>query len=120
MITAQAIDKAIDAHSLWKSRLKEAINKRDSEFKVQNVKLDNFCEFGKWLYSLPSDIKSTDAFQNIRNLHAEFHGVASEILDLALIGRKEDAMKKLDFGGPYSLISGKLTLALNRWKEANC
>ena len=117
MVPIDAIDSALNAHAVWKKRLKDAIAKGTSEFNVEVVKKDNACQFGQWLYSLSTEDKSSKEFSDIRDLHSEFHKTAAEILDLALHWKKEEAQKKLEPGGGYSNISGKLILALARWKS---
>jgi hypothetical protein len=117
MISKEAIDSALTAHSQWKKRLQEAIEKGMSEFKVDVVNKDNACQFGQWLYSLPEKEKSSPDFIKVKDLHAEFHKTAAEILGLAINGKEEEALKKMEFGGGYGKITGKLILALNDWKE---
>lgn len=117
MISKEAIDTALYAHSLWKKRLQEAIENGRSEFLVETVKKDNACQFGQWLYGLTEAEKGKEDFKNIQTLHAEFHKTAAEILALAVSGRKEEALKKIEFGGGYGKITGKLVLALNDWKS---
>jgi hypothetical protein len=117
MISKEAIDSALTAHSQWKKRLQEAINNGKSEFKVDVVKTDNACQFGQWLYNLPDADKKNPEFENIKNLHAEFHKTAASILELGLSGKKEDALKRIEHGGDYGRITGKLVLALNDWKN---
>ena len=117
MVDPKMIDKAISAHKEWKIRLENAINAGRSDFSPAIVKTDNACEFGKWLYSLsPSDRSGLD-YNTVKNLHAEFHQIAGEILQLAISGRKEDALKNLSFGGTYGLASAKLSTALFEWKK---
>lgn len=117
MISVDAIDSAINAHGLWKIRLKDAIAQKSSSFLVENVKVDDKCDFGKWLYSFPESDKASNDYQNIKTLHASFHQLAAEILELAVSGKTDEAIKALGLGSQFSMISGKLTMALNRWKE---
>ena len=116
MITKEAIDSALNQHELWKERLKEAIKTGQSEFQVIVVKRDNACKFGKWLYGISDAEKSHREYKNIRDLHAEFHRIAGEILDLALKGDKDEALKRLEQGGNYQRISSRLVFVLNDWK----
>lgn len=117
MLDSKMIDKAILAHKEWKTRLEQAIQTGHSEFSPAIVKGDNSCEFGKWLYGLsPADASGLD-FKTVRDLHAEFHKIAGEILQLAISGNQEEALKKLSFGGTYGMASSKLTTALYEWKK---
>jgi hypothetical protein len=118
MIKKDAIDAALTAHAQWKNRLLEAIKTGQSEFNADIVKKDNACLFGQWLYKLsPEDILS-EHYSKVKKLHAEFHETAADILKLALEGKKNEALKKLEPGGGYGSISGKLVLALNSWKDS--
>lgn len=117
MVNINEIDKAISAHGMWKQRLKSAIETGNSEFNVNKVTLDNLCDFGKWLYTLDSNIRLTESWNSIQKLHAEFHKIAANILDLALKGKKEEASKGIALGSEYAAISGKLTTAMMKWKR---
>jgi len=117
MVDIKMIDKAVMAHKEWKDKLENAINAGRSDLNPLVVKTDNACEFGKWLYSLSAADKANVTFNTIKELHAEFHKIAGDILQLAVNGQKEDAIKKLSFGGTYGIASSKLTTALYEWKK---
>ena len=113
---AEEIDKAIGAHGAWKQRLKMAIETGNSEFTTQQVRVDDRCVFGQWLYNLPASIKTNDHWKNIQRLHAEFHAEAAHVLTIALSGKKEEALILLEPGGKYTLLTGQLGIALTKWK----
>jgi hypothetical protein len=117
MITKESIDAALSAHSQWKMRLQDAIATGKSEFKAEVVKMDNGCQFGKWLHSLTGEDTQSEDYSKVKALHSDFHMIAGEILALALSGKKEEALKKLGTGGSYGSATGKLVLALQAWKE---
>ncbi|HEY4787076.1 MAG TPA: CZB domain-containing protein [Bacteroidales bacterium] len=117
MIDPKMIDKALIAHKEWKNRLENAINTGHSDFNPVAVKTDNACEFGKWLSSLPAEEKTSKDYTLVKDLHAEFHKTAGDILQLAVSGKKDDAIKKLSFGGTYGIASSKLCSALYDWKK---
>ena len=116
MISTEAIDAALTAHTQWKKRLHDALKTGQSEFQVAVVKRDNACQFGQWLYGLSQEERNSDECKKVIELHAEFHKTAAEILDLALRGKKEEALTLLQFGGAYGIVSGRLVLALQAWK----
>jgi len=113
---SEQIDKALKAHGSWKMRLNSAIANGTSEFTTDQAQADNRCEFGKWLYSLPPEIRATEEARTTQTLHAQFHGEAARILDLALKGRKDEATKALGPGEKYASLSGKLALGMRRWE----
>jgi methyl-accepting chemotaxis protein len=117
MITKETIDAALTAHAQWKKRLQDAIATGQSEFKPEVVKTDNACQFGQWLYGLSSEEKKSDDYLKVKALHANFHRIAGEILQMALSGKKDGALEKLEHGGEYGTASGKLVIALQQWQQ---
>jgi len=111
------IDRALAAHGSWKSRLKEAIRTGQCRAGAAEAGVDNACEFGKWFYGLQPSERETQNGRDVRALHAEFHRVAAEVLDLALAGRREEADRLLEGGGKFAQATAKLTFALIGWKS---
>ena len=111
-------DRAIAAHARWKYRLFQAINTGQSDWTVSQVQLDSKCEFGEWLNSRPPAEANSERCEEIRSLHAQFHAAASEVLALALAGRKEEAQAAIALGSPFAAVSAELTMALSDWKES--
>lgn len=114
---AEQINKALLAHGAWKMRLSSAIDSGSCEFIPTQVQVDNRCDFGKWFYELPAKERETEAAKNIQKLHAEFHTEAARILNMALKGEKNAALKSMLPGEKYSIISGHLVLAMNQWAK---
>ncbi len=116
--TTEHLVNAIAAHGRWKSRLRQAIDTGQSEWKAESVRSDNLCEFGVWLFSVPAAEKASERWTRIRDLHAEFHKEAARILTLALAGRKSEAEAAMALGSQFSKISADLTLALAQWRDS--
>jgi hypothetical protein len=105
----------VAGHAQWKARLNDAIEKGQSDFQVATVKRDSACAFGQWFYALPAAVRDSEDGKKVRALHAEFHELAAVVLDLALKGEKQQALKMMEFGGRYTMASGTLVMALNTW-----
>jgi hypothetical protein len=118
MKTTEALDHAIAAHAKWKYRLMEAIDTGKSQWHVSDVRTDNSCEFGKWLYAQPLSERLSEHCKNVRTLHAEFHVLAAQVLELALAGRKVEATAAMALGSRFATVSSNLTMAVLAWKEA--
>jgi hypothetical protein len=114
-VDKNAIDSAVAGHAQWKARLTDAIEKGQSDFQVATVRRDNACAFGQWLYGVPASVRDSEDGKKVRALHAEFHELAAVILDNALKGEKQQALKMMELGGCYSMTSGKLVIALKEW-----
>jgi hypothetical protein len=110
------IDKALNGHGAWRQRLITVIATGNSDVQVAQIQVDNACNFGKWFYGLPADVRAQEICKKVQKLHADFHVEAAKVLGLGLAGKKAEAEKAMAFGGPFMDISGKLTLALNQWK----
>jgi len=111
------INKALQAHGAWKLRLRTVISCGKSDFHPRDVKCDNLCEFGKWLYgpTLDAQVRAGMPYKVIKRLHAEFHECASKVLSLALNGQIQEANELME--GEYSERSEKLARALSKWKR---
>ena len=106
------IEAAIKAHIAWFERLKTAIATGKSDFNPSVVATDNQCEFGKWVYSDLNNICKQTQYDRIKSLHASFHKKASEILKLALEGKKELANPQVSMSSELGKFSGELILIL--------
>jgi len=113
------IDKAIGAHGMWKSRLKQAIATGKADAPLDTIRADNACAFGKWLYgpSLSATEKSSAEFLKVRNLHAQFHKCAARVAELAQTGKATEAEKMLSGEGEFAMASHQLTQAMMDWKK---
>lgn len=111
------IKKAIGAHGMWKTRLRSAVDTGKSEFTTDKVKVDNQCDFGKWLHGLPDGDKKSPQWGKVRDLHAQFHIEAARILDSAISGKKDEAHKGLDINSQFSKLSSNLTSAMIDWSK---
>lgn len=117
MKATEVFDRAIAAHARWKFELREAIDTGKSQWAVRDVRTDSACEFGKWLAALPESQRRSEHYTKVRALHAEFHTVAAEVLELALAGRKDEANAAVAFGSRFTVVSANLTGAVLAWQK---
>lgn len=106
---------AIDAHMLWKTRLKKVIDGTNTEpLDVDTVSRDDKCVLGKWINGPGSQkFGSLREFQELKMDHAHFHLAAGDILSCALAGDMEGAEHRLNTG-EYTRISERVKLHLAR------
>jgi len=115
----EQVQAAIGAHGMWKARLRQAMDSGSSEFKVDVVRLDDRCDFGRWLYGEARQGHGSDPqFEVVRKLHAEFHAEAAKVLGHAVAGNKGQAKASMAMGGPFSRVSSSLIGALTSWRAA--
>lgn len=119
MASPKEIEKAIGAHGMWKTRLKTAIGTGKIDLPVATIRADNQCEFGKWLAgpTIPSALKGSPRYAEVRKLHTEFHQQAARVATLATEGKKQEAEQAVALTGPFSAASARLTAAMQGWKS---
>lgn len=117
---AREINKAIGAHGVWKVRLREAIESGASDYHPETVSADAACDFGKWLYAIPSAERPAEFWEKVHKVHARFHQEAGKILKLALEGRRDDALAAVtDLRGDFVTTSIEMTAILSEWKKVS-
>ncbi|NNJ91253.1 MAG: CZB domain-containing protein [Gammaproteobacteria bacterium] len=86
-------DKEIKQHLLWRSMVESLFNKSSKEFALPSViSNDHHCQLGRWIYSHDSDAYSDNPYYNqLREVHKEFHATAGTILTLFQQGEVEKA-----------------------------
>jgi hypothetical protein len=91
---------AIEAHIKWKTRLENYIQGNSTEdLKADVVCRDDQCPLGKWIYSTGGQRFGTiDTFGDMKGQHALFHQCAGRIVETAQAGKKEEAMRLLQYG----------------------
>ena len=114
----EALDQALAAHAKWKYRLMEAIDTGKSQWRASEVRTDNSCNFGKWLFAMPLSQRLSENYKKVKALHAEFHGLAADVLELALAGRKDEATAAMALRSRFATVSSNLTMAVMAWKDA--
>lgn len=97
--------KAIDAHMLWKDRLRNAIEGGGSEqLDLIMVACDDRCVLGKWIHGPGGEAHGQNSqFQALKQHHAEFHIYAAGVLTEAQNGRTQEALRQLT--GQYARAS---------------
>ena len=112
------LEQAIAAHVHWMTLLRQAVLDAVSGIDVENIAAHNQCEFGKWLHGpgLTPDDRLTDDHLEVRRVHAEFHGLARRIVELAAAGQMAEAYTLLY--GEYMTLSGRLVLAMRAWQAS--
>jgi hypothetical protein len=91
---------AIEAHIKWKSRLESYVNGTSNEdLKAEIICRDDQCPLGKWIYGTGGERFGTiDAFGDMKGQHTLFHQCAGKVVETAQAGKKEEAMRLLQYG----------------------
>ncbi|MGO9575453.1 MAG: CZB domain-containing protein [Terriglobales bacterium] len=118
MINVGMIEKAIAAHARWKARLRAAVDSGKFDMTPAAIKLDDQCDFGKWLYSpeFSAAEKQTANYRNAMGLHAAFHREAAKVVESATSGHKDVAEEAIGLHGGYTKASSDLTKELTQWR----
>jgi hypothetical protein len=114
MTASESVTMAISAHGIWKTRLNNAIVSGKCDVDPQEARRDDSCAFGKWLKSFAStSVHRT----RVAGLHTRFHATAAGVLDLALAGKKREAIASLGADSDYAKISAQLVGEMTEWKK---
>jgi hypothetical protein len=116
MLDTEHITRAVASLAKWKSHLREAIETGTSDWTAAAIQLDDECELGQWLRSLPPEDRATAYWTEVRDRHRAVHVAAAEVLELALAGRGRDAETAMEHGD-FAKASKQLTLAMTSWQE---
>ncbi len=112
-----AFEQAVSAHKEWKTAFERAVRSGGSDLKVEVVRADNRCLLGMWLYGDGQQaIANPTASHMLRDIHAEFHAAAANVLLLAVAGRIHEAVAALSDDSPYLQWSTLLVAALERYE----
>ncbi len=119
--TQEQIQLALAAHATWRDRLRVAIETQSSEVAVDDVRRDDHCDFGTWIYgaTVGPDVKESAGYQNCVELHRRFHSAAGNVLSAALAGNVKEASRAMGPGGEFAKISAALTSALMAWHRGS-
>jgi len=117
------ISYAIASHSIWKTKLRNAIETGMLEIPLDTLKRDDECVFGKWLIgeTITPAIRNSERYNRVKELHAKFHIATAQVAELVIDGDKTGAQNMMDdVNGEYTVITSKLVMELSAWmKEAS-
>ena len=93
---SEVLHTALEAHKAWDARLREAIKTGSSATTPEQAGVDDQCAFGKWLHS-PGEFRTSqpEAWQQIHDLHEQFHRNAAGVLKLAIAGKRREAEERV-------------------------
>ena len=105
------------AHSNWKNRLKDVIQKNE-RIDVKTAGTDDKCELGKWLYGEGTKFASLNEYKNLKAKHAAFHTCVAKVATEAASLPKESALALLDPFGEYGRASSECINAITALRSA--
>ncbi|MBI5768455.1 MAG: CZB domain-containing protein [Verrucomicrobia bacterium] len=109
--------QAIASHGAWKERLRLAVETGRSDISVETVCRDDRCALGRMLEACDAGTKQSVRWKCVREVHADFHRSAGQILEHALAGRPREARAAMAYTSAYAGLSAKLIAELSAWKS---
>ncbi len=110
----EQLKAALVAHGEWKFRLAKGIDVGCLGLEPEKIRVDNQCVFGQWLYSDKTQpYRNNSHYEKVRQLHAEFHKEAANVVVLCHEGHTHEAKRALD--SRYADISKRLAEAIDTW-----
>lgn len=108
---SEKIKDLIWAHSLWKQQLRKAIESGRSRVSVEDAGNDKKCALGKWILSEEAQVLPN--YAELVEIHHHFHQQAAQILQLAIEGKRHEALNAMAMGSYFSKLTSQLVNALN-------
>ncbi|NVK45357.1 MAG: CZB domain-containing protein [Rhodobacteraceae bacterium] len=112
------IRDAICAHTAWRRKLSDCIDKGQLEKTSDEISCNDKCEFGKWLGTLRAEAGHPvmEKYEMIAGLHTRFHREAGKIAVEVEQGDKM-AARTLYENPSFKRLTNSLILNLNDWRE---
>lgn len=100
---------AIQAHVQWKQRLLNYIQgTSEEELDAEKVGSDCLCSLGQWIYGYGGyNYGEHASFTELKDIHADFHLHAAEVVRAVQRGQTEEAMTLLQ-KGEYPKVSNRI------------
>ncbi|MQQ07352.1 hypothetical protein GFB49_02690 [Epibacterium sp. SM1979] len=118
-VLEQQIGEAMQAHAAWKQKLGDAVKTGRLPKPSCDIRTNDQCSFGKWLFSLTSDprVARSAGYQEVMKTHTVFHLEAGRVAELV---EKDDlAAAERALNGPgYNAATTNLNNAMLQWKQS--
>lgn len=111
---AHQIYKSIVHHTTWKKHLHEMIE----SCIVDEDLSEEVCEFGQWLKENFEELKGSEHYSKVVELHHQVHKEAQRIITLALSGKREEALVAIAYGSEFEHTSQLLVQNIIAWHDA--
>ncbi len=113
------LDKAIGSHTVWKLRLKAAVDSGRLDGPMTGLHSHD-CPFSKWLSgpTIAPSTRQSPHYQRVAELHDRFHANAARVAKLAAEGQTDVAVEEITGAGEFSRAHKELAAALEGWKAA--
>lgn len=98
-------DAAIMSHGEWKIKLMKYLKKPDGSLLASDIRQDNLCILGKWIYGEGQKFSHLPEYQILKTQHAEFHKAAADVVEKADKGGDTSEDVSLGSSSKFSYIS---------------
>ncbi|MFA6217689.1 MAG: CZB domain-containing protein [Candidatus Omnitrophota bacterium] len=110
-------EEAVNAHVLWKSKLRAYLVKRDGSLKPDEILQDTHCALGKWIHSEGLKYKSLPEFIALKDVHAQFHKYTAQVVAMVNSGDVKKTEELLGAGSEFMKLSGNCVMMIQKLKN---
>lgn len=109
------LDEALAAHKAWNMVLQDFIH-GEGDLDPEVIGADHHCEIGKWIHAEEGRLKTLPEYAATRDVHAQLHECAGEIVTKVRAGMTETAMDMLhsDYRGLQGELIDSLTVLMSK------
>jgi hypothetical protein len=113
-----SLDQALEAHSIWKSKLLAAVETGEVLDAVK-IKRDDCCELGTWIYSEGKRLYGhKPEFTTLVEKHKDFHHVTSIVAGIVNAKNTETSIAMIGRNSQFSAASMEVGMAIILLKKA--
>jgi hypothetical protein len=111
------LNEAIDRHTEWKVRLRNAIS-RNETVDADSIRRDDCCVLGKWLHGDgKTQHGAKQSFSELVVAHADFHTQAGAVADAVNARQYDEAQRLMGVWGEYLGTSVDVIDAITRLQK---
>lgn len=104
---------ALDAHLSWKQRLRRYLEGQLAEdLQPEAVGCEDGCDLGRWIRSTNGSLRHLPEFRKMRELHADFHRCAAEVVEAVKSGDPQGAEQA--FSTEFSQLSAMVVKSITK------
>jgi methyl-accepting chemotaxis protein len=112
------LDRAIQAHDDWKSKLAHAIEYHET-LDAGTISRDDCCDFGKWIHGeAKAPFGGYSSYATCVNKHAAFHAAAGKVAAAVNAKQFDEATAMLGGGTAFDKASVETRAAIASLKSA--
>jgi hypothetical protein len=118
--TSEQITAALEAHDQWLGCLRAAMATGGTNLRVEQIRDDRLCEFGRWLRSpeVDTETRKSQLYCACVELHRRLHLAAGDVITLVTAGRAYPSPELVEAAQQFHRVSHQFAHAMLGWLKS--